>query len=128
MLGANVWRRALGVDRATVIEEIDSDDQVAWLVTHAAKSTVCALVCIAWRSVGSIISLVVADGRAGQGDPERVLRPAGRGALPRDPPVSADGAEWIGDAVKERCQERHALHRQFSGVPVGDRGLGRGPP
>jgi len=23
MLGANVWRRVLGVDRATVIEEVD---------------------------------------------------------------------------------------------------------
>jgi hypothetical protein len=26
LLGATVWRRALGVDRATVIEEIDSRD------------------------------------------------------------------------------------------------------
>ncbi len=148
MLGANVWRRVLGVDRATVIEEIDFDeesetvvvhvrprratkrrcgrcgvrapgydqgegrrnwraldlgtmqcflqadsprvncpdhgptvaqvpwarhgaghtrffdDQVAWLVTHTAKSTVCELMRIAWRTVGSIIDRVVADGRA----------------------------------------------------------------
>ena len=40
------------------------DDQVAWLVTHTAKSTVCELMRIAWRSVGSIIDRVVADGRA----------------------------------------------------------------
>ena len=148
MLGVNVWRRVLGVDRATVIEEIDLDeesetvvvhvrprratkrrcgrcgirapgydqgegrrnwrtldlgtmqcflqadsprvncpehgptvaqvpwarhgaghtrffdDQVAWLVTHTAKSTVCELMRIAWRTVGSIIDRVVADGRA----------------------------------------------------------------
>ena len=148
MLSANVWRRVLGVDRATVIEEIDFDeesetvvvhvrlrrptkrrcgrcgvrapgydqgegrrnwraidlgtmqcflqadvprvncpehgptvaqvpwarhgaghtrffdDQVAWLVTHTAKSTVGELMRIAWRTVGSIIARVVADGRA----------------------------------------------------------------
>jgi len=40
------------------------DDQVAWLVTHTAKSTVCELMRIAWRTVGSIIDRVVADGRA----------------------------------------------------------------
>ena len=148
MLGANVWRKLLGVDRATVIEEIDFDeeaesvvvhvrprrstkrrcgrcghrapgydqgegrrnwraldlgvllchlqsdsprvncpehgptvaqvpwarhgaghtrdfdDQVAWLVTHTAKSTVVDLMRVAWRTVGSIISRVVDDGRA----------------------------------------------------------------
>ena len=148
MLGANVWRRMLGVDRATVIEDIDFDeeadsvvvhvrprrstkrrcgrcgvpgpgydqgdgrrnwraldlgtlvchlqadsprvdcpehgptvaqvpwarhgaghtrefdDQLAWLVTHTAKSTVVDLMRVAWRTVGSIISRVVADGRA----------------------------------------------------------------
>ena len=148
MLGANVWRRVLGVDRATVIEDVDFDDesdtvvvhvrprrstkrrcgrcgtrcpgydqgegrrnwrsldlgtlrcylqaeaprvncsehgptvaqvpwarhgaghtrdfddQVAWLVTHTAKSTVCELMRVAWRTVGSIIDRVVADGRA----------------------------------------------------------------
>jgi transposase len=148
VLGANVWRRVLGVDRATVIEEIDFDeesdtvvvhvrprrhtkrrcgrcgtrspgydqgvgrrnwraldlgtvrcflqadaprvrcpthgptvaqvpwarhgaghtrdfdDQCAWLVTHTPKSTVCELMRVAWRTVGSIVSRVVADGRA----------------------------------------------------------------
>ena len=148
MLNANVWRRALGVDRATVIEEIDFDeesetvvvrvrprrstkrrcglcgvrspgydqgegrrnwrnldlgtmrcylqadsprvrcsvhgptvaqvpwarhgtghtrdfdDQVAWLVTHSPKSTVAALMRVAWRTVGSIIERVVTDARA----------------------------------------------------------------
>ena len=231
MLGANVWRRALGVDRATVIEEIDFDeesetvvvhvrprrstkrrcgrcgarspgydqgegrrnwraldlgtlqcflqadaprvncfehgptvaqvpwarhgaghtkdfdDQVAWLVTHTPKSTVSELMRIAWRSVGSIISRVVADGRAAH-DPFSDLRRIGldeisykRGhryltiavdhdsgrlvwaAVGRDKStlngffdllgderckeirlVSADGAEWIGDVVKERCK------------------------
>ena len=42
----------------------DFDHQVAWLVTHTAKSTVCELMRIAWRTVGSIIERVVADGRA----------------------------------------------------------------
>ena len=148
MLAANVWRRLLGVDRATVIDEIDFDeeaesvvvhvrprrstkrrcgrcgrrapgydqgegrrnwraldlgtlqcflqadsprvncpehgptvaqvpwarhgaghtrefdDQVAWLVTHTAKSTVVDLMRVAWRTVGSIITRVVDDGRA----------------------------------------------------------------
>ena len=148
MLGTNVWRKLLGVDRATVIEEIDFDeeaesvvvhvrprrstkrrcgrcgrrapgydqgegrrnwraldlgtlqcflqadsprvncpehgptvaqvpwarhgaghtrefdDQVAWLVTHTAKSTVVDLMRVAWRTVGSIITRVVDDGRA----------------------------------------------------------------
>ena len=40
------------------------DDQVAWLVTHSPKSTVAELMRVAWRSVGSIIARVVADGRA----------------------------------------------------------------
>jgi len=148
VLAANVWRKLLGVDRATVIEEIDFDeeaesvvvhvrprrstkrrcgrcgrrapgydqgegrrnwraldlgtlqcflqadaprvncpehgptvaqvpwarhgaghtrefdDQVAWLVTHTAKSTVVDLMRVAWRTVGSIITRVVDDGRA----------------------------------------------------------------
>lgn len=42
----------------------DFDDQAAWLVTHTAKSTVSELMRIAWRTVGSIIARVVADGRA----------------------------------------------------------------
>src|SRR5208282_526742 len=148
VLSANVWRRVLGVDRATVIEEIeldeesntvvahvrprraskrrcgrcgsrapgydqgegrrnwraldlgtvmcflqadaprvncpthgptvaqvpwarhgaghtrDFDDQCAWLVTQTPKSTVSELLRVAWRTVGSIIDRVVADGRA----------------------------------------------------------------
>ena len=42
----------------------DFDDQVAWLVTHTAKSAVCELMRVAWRTVGSIVSRVVAQGRA----------------------------------------------------------------
>ena len=34
MLGANVWRRVLGVDRATVIEEIDFDEESETVVVH----------------------------------------------------------------------------------------------
>jgi transposase len=40
------------------------DDEVAWLVTHTSKSAVRELMRIAWRSVGAIITRVVADGRA----------------------------------------------------------------
>jgi transposase len=37
---------------------------VAWLVTHTPKSTVSELLRVAWRTVGSIIERVVADGWA----------------------------------------------------------------
>ena len=40
------------------------DDQVAWLVTHTAKSTVVELLRISWPTVGAIVTRVVADGRA----------------------------------------------------------------
>ncbi|MGH9058214.1 MAG: ISL3 family transposase [Acidimicrobiales bacterium] len=40
------------------------DDQVAWLVTHTSKSAVVELMRIAWRTVGAIVTRVVADGRA----------------------------------------------------------------
>jgi len=40
------------------------DDQVAWLVTHTAKTTVVELLRISWPTVGAIVSRVVADGRA----------------------------------------------------------------
>lgn len=40
------------------------DDQVAWLAAHTSKSAVGALTRVAWRTVGAIISRVVADGRA----------------------------------------------------------------
>ena len=40
------------------------DDQVAWLATHTSKSTVVELMRVAWRTVGSIVARVVADGRA----------------------------------------------------------------
>ena len=34
LLGVSVWRRALGVDRATVIEEIDFDEEAEFVVVH----------------------------------------------------------------------------------------------
>ncbi len=40
------------------------DDQVAWLVTHTAKSTLVELLRISWPTVGAIVTRVVADGRA----------------------------------------------------------------
>jgi transposase len=54
----------------------DFDDLAAWLVTHTAKSTLCELLRIAWRTVGSIIDRVVADGRAAH-DPFDGLRRIG---------------------------------------------------
>jgi len=42
------------------------DDLAAWLVTHTAKSTLCQLLRIAWRTVGAIVDRVVADGRGAQ--------------------------------------------------------------
>lgn len=37
------------------------DDQVAWLATHTSKSAVVALMRVAWKTVGSIVSRVVDD-------------------------------------------------------------------
>ena len=54
----------------------DFDDQGAWLVTHPAKSTLCELLRVAWRTVGAIVARVVADGRA-QRDPFDNLRRIG---------------------------------------------------
>ena len=52
------------------------DDQVAWLVTHTPKSAVSELMRVAWRTVGSVVSRVVADGRAAH-DPFSGLRRIG---------------------------------------------------
>jgi transposase len=52
------------------------DDQAAWLVTHTPKSAVSELMRIAWRTVGSIVARVVADGRAAH-DPFEHLRRIG---------------------------------------------------
>lgn len=54
----------------------DFDDQVAWLVTHTAKSTLCELLGVAWRTVGSIVERVVAEGRSAR-DPFDGLRRIG---------------------------------------------------
>ncbi|MGH2716960.1 MAG: ISL3 family transposase [Actinomycetota bacterium] len=52
------------------------DDQVAWLATHSSKSAVCQLMRVTWRTVGSIVTRVVAD--AGElGDPLDNLRRIG---------------------------------------------------
>lgn len=52
------------------------DDQVAWLATHTSKTAVTELMRIAWRTVGSIIERVVADGRTAT-DPLEGLRRIG---------------------------------------------------
>jgi transposase len=44
------------------------DDQIAWLVRHTAKNTVARLMRIAWKTVGAIITRVVADADAAAGD------------------------------------------------------------
>jgi transposase len=54
----------------------DFDDQAAWLATHTSKTAVQALLRIAWRTVGSIIERVVAEGRAAK-DPFEGLRRIG---------------------------------------------------
>jgi transposase len=41
------------------------DDTAAWLVTHCSKSAVSDLLRVAWRTVGAIVSRVVADAEAG---------------------------------------------------------------
>jgi hypothetical protein len=52
------------------------DDEVCWLVAHSAKSTVCELLRIAWRTVGGIIDRVVTDAKAAH-DPFSELRRIG---------------------------------------------------
>lgn len=52
------------------------EDQVAWLATHTAKTAITALMRVAWRTVGSIIDRVVAEGRAAR-DPFEGLRRIG---------------------------------------------------
>ena len=42
----------------------DFEDQVAWLATHTSKTAVVELMRVAWRTVGAIITRVVADARA----------------------------------------------------------------
>jgi transposase len=39
------------------------DDMVAWLATHCSKTAVKELMRVAWRTVGSIVTRVVADAR-----------------------------------------------------------------
>lgn len=34
MLGANVWRRIVGVDKQTVIEDVDIDEELDTVVVH----------------------------------------------------------------------------------------------
>jgi len=50
------------------------DDQVSWLATHCSKSAVTQLMRIAWRSVGSIVTRVVADARAERDPFENLVR------------------------------------------------------
>jgi len=47
--------------RAGAGHTLDFDHQVAWLATNASKTTVAALIRIAWRTVGAIITRVWAD-------------------------------------------------------------------
>lgn len=122
------------------------DDQVSWLVTHSAKSTVCELLRVAWRTVGSIVERVVTDARSAHDPFDGLVRIGideisykkghryltvvvdhGSGHLiwagvGRDKAtlqgffdllgtdraaeievVTADGASWIGDVVKQAC-------------------------
>ncbi|MGH8973419.1 MAG: ISL3 family transposase [Acidimicrobiia bacterium] len=52
------------------------DDQVAWLAVHTSKTAVTELMRVAWRTVGAIITRVVAEARAAR-DPFDGLRRIG---------------------------------------------------
>jgi hypothetical protein len=52
------------------------DDTVAWLAVATAKSTLCQLLRIAWRTVGAIVAWVAADATAAR-DPLDGLRRIG---------------------------------------------------
>jgi transposase len=125
----------------------DFDSEAAWLTRRMSKTAVCALLRIAWRTVGQIITRVVADADAQGGDRLDGLRRIGvdeisyrrgykyltvvvdhdSGRLVWIGPgrskatlaqffallgpdrcaqvalVSADGADWISNAVAEYC-------------------------
>lgn len=50
------------------------DDQVAWLAVHTSKTAVVELMRVAWRTVGTIVERVVADGRSGLDPLEGLVR------------------------------------------------------
>jgi transposase len=52
------------------------DDTVAWLATHTSKTAIVELLCIAWATVGAIVTRVVNDARAAE-DPFDGLRRIG---------------------------------------------------
>lgn len=52
------------------------DDQVAWLAVHTSKTAVVELMRVAWRTVGGIVSRVVAEARAAH-DPFEGLKRIG---------------------------------------------------
>lgn len=90
------------------------DDRVAWLAAHTSKSAVGMLTRVAWRTVGSIISRVVADGRAAR-DPLAGLTRIGideisyrRGQRYLVVVVDHDSGRlvWAADGRSERTLER----------------------
>jgi transposase len=126
------------------------EDQAAWLATQTSKSAISELLRVTWRSVGRIITRVVAEGRKREDaldglkrigidevshrkgqkyltvvydhDRKRVvwvaagrssevvrrffdeLGPERSAALQQ---VSADGAGWIRNVVRQRCPQAH---------------------
>ena len=149
-----VWCREHGVVVAAVTwARYDSgftyafEQQTAWLAVHAAQTTVQQLMRIAWRSVGRILTRVVADGMAGRDLLDNVTRigidetsyrrghryltvvvchdtgrliwaapgrnkatleqffgELGEARCARITHVSADGAAWIHDTVRAKCE------------------------
>jgi transposase len=120
------------------------DDTAAWLVTHCSKSAVRELLRVAWRTVGSIVTRVVADAEAAtdrfanlrrigideirrghkyltvvvdhdggvllwahpgrdQKTLEKFFDRLGEERCAAITLVSADAAQWIANAVAERC-------------------------
>ena len=91
------------------------DDQVAWLVTHAAKSTVAELIRVAWRAVGAMIERVVDEGRANH-DPFVGLRSIGideisykKGHRYLTVCVDHDSGLLVWAAVGKGCTVRHGF-------------------
>src|SRR6266511_3788181 len=89
------------------------DDQAAWLVTHTPKTAVSELMRIAWRTVGSIIARVVADGRAAH-DPFDGLYRIGVDEISSryecdPPPRPRLGRRWRPDGRGSRSRDLHAL-------------------
>ena len=81
------------------------DDTAAWLATHCSKSAVRDLLRIAWRTVGSIVTRVVADAEATT-DRFANLRRIGIDVATRGRTSVSESVDWRFDDVEDLTSGR----------------------